>query len=76
MSSKNCFNSAPVICADWQKHLQMYLDKALNFNLHIKEKMFKATKGIRVIHKTQQNSSPSFSHYNKQIICETSSTLW
>ena len=71
MSYKNCFNSA-----DWQKHLQMYLDKALNYNLHIKENMFKAMKGIGVIHKTQQNSSPSFSHYNKQIICETSSTLW
>ena len=76
MSSKNCFNSALVICADWQKHLQMYLDKALNFNLHIKEKMFKAMKGIGVIHKTQQISFPSFSHYNKQIICETSSPLW
>ena len=29
----------------------MYLDKALNFNLHIKEKMFKAIKGISVIQK-------------------------
>ena len=36
---------------DWQKHLGMYLDKALNFNLHIKEKMSKAMKGIGVIQK-------------------------
>ena len=48
---KIVFNSAPVVCADWQKHLGMYLDKALNFNLHIKEKMSKAMKGIGVIQK-------------------------
>ena len=36
---KIVFNSATVACADWQKHLGMYL--ALNFNLHIKEKMSK-----------------------------------
>ena len=45
---KIVFNSAPVVCTDWQKHLGMYLDKALNFNLHIKEKMSKAMKGIGV----------------------------
>ena len=49
---KIVFNSAPVFCTDWQKHLAMYLDKALNFNLHIKEKMSnKAMKGIGVIQK-------------------------
>ena len=48
---KIVFNSAPVVCTDWQKHLGMYLDKALNFNLHIKEKMSKAMKGIGVIQK-------------------------
>ena len=45
---KIIFNSARVVCADWQKHLGMYLDKALNFNLHIKEKMSKAMRGIGV----------------------------
>ena len=49
--SKIVFNSAPVVCTDWQKHLGMYLDKALNFNLHIKEKMPKTMKGIGVIQK-------------------------
>ena len=38
------FNSAPVVYTLWQKHLGMYLDKALNFNLHIKEKISKAMK--------------------------------
>ena len=48
---KIAFNSAPFVSADWQKHLGMYLDKDLNFNLHIKEKMSKAMKGIGVIQK-------------------------
>ena len=39
---KIAFNSAPIICADWQKYLGMYLNKALNFNHHIKENMLKA----------------------------------
>ena len=38
------FNSAPVVYTTWHKHLGMYLDKALNFNLHIKEKISKAMK--------------------------------
>ena len=46
---KIVFNSALVVCAVRQKHLGMYLDKALNFNLHIREKMSKAMKGIGVI---------------------------
>ena len=29
--SKIVFNSALVVCGDWQEHLGMYLDKALNF---------------------------------------------
>ena len=49
--SNHLINNAPVVCTDWQKHLGMYLDKALNFNLHIKEKMSKAMKGICVIQK-------------------------
>ena len=48
---KIVFNSAPVVCADWQKYLGMYLDKTLNFNLHIKEKMSEAMKGIGAIQK-------------------------
>ena len=45
------FNNAPVFCANWQKHLGMYLDETLNFNLHINEKMSKALKGIGIIRK-------------------------
>ena len=49
------FNNAPVFCANWQKHLGMYLDETLNFNLHIKEKMSKALKGIGIIKKLSRN---------------------
>ena len=31
-------NTAPVVCACWQKDLGMFLDESLNFNYHIKEK--------------------------------------
>ena len=40
------FNNAPVFYANWQKKLRIYLDETPNFNLHIKEKMSKALKGI------------------------------
>ena len=40
-----------LFCANWQKHLEMYLDETLNFNIHIKEKMSKAIKGIDIIKK-------------------------
>ena len=43
---KIVFSSLPVVCADWQNHLGIYLDKTLNFNLHIKEKMSKTIKEI------------------------------
>ena len=33
------------------KHLEMYLDKAINFNCQIKEKMSEAMKGIGLIQK-------------------------
>ena len=33
----------------------MYLDETLNFNLHIKEKMSKALKGIGIINKLSRN---------------------
>ena len=41
----------PVACAVLKKYLGMYLDKALNFNLHIREKISKPMKGIGVIQK-------------------------
>ena len=43
--------NVPVVSADWQKHLRIYLDTSLNFNLYIKENMFKAMKRICVIQK-------------------------
>ena len=45
------FNNPPVFCANWQKHLGMYLNETLNFNLHIKKKIAKALKGIGIIKK-------------------------
>ena len=45
------FHSAPGVSADWEKHFAMYLDKARNFNPHIKEKTFRAMKGIVIIQK-------------------------
>ena len=59
------FNSAPVVCTDCQKHLGMYLNKALNFNLHIKEEMSKAIKGIAVIQKL-----------NKTLPCHSCITIY
>ena len=67
---KIVFNSVPVVCTDWQKDLGVYLDKALKFNLHIKEKMFKTMKGIGVIQKLNK-SLPSHSLitiYNKSFV--------
>ena len=40
------FNNITVFCANWEKHLGIYLDETLNFDLHIKEKMPKAVKTI------------------------------
>ena len=34
-----------------QKHLEMYLDKSLNFSYHIKENIFKTMKRIGIIRK-------------------------
>ena len=48
---KIVFNNAQVVYANWQKRLEMYLNKALNFNLHIKEKISKEMKRIGVIQK-------------------------
>ena len=46
------FNNIPVVCANWQKHLGMFLDERLNFN-QIKE-MSKAKKGIGIIKKLRK----------------------
>ena len=48
-------NNAPVFCANWQKHLGVCLDETLNFNLHIREKMSKALKGIGIIKKLSKS---------------------
>ena len=40
------FNSIPVSCVSFQKHLGIYLDEKLNFNHNIKENMTKAMKEI------------------------------
>ena len=45
------FNNIPVQHSTVQKHFGVYLDKTLNFNTHIIEKIGKASKGIRVIKK-------------------------
>ena len=43
------FNNIPKQGTSTQKHLGFYLDKKLNFDTQIKEKIGKATKGIGVI---------------------------
>ena len=45
------FNNAPVICANWPKHLGSFLDESVNFSYHIKEKMSDAKKRIGIIKK-------------------------
>ena len=50
-------NNAPIFCANLEKHLEMYLDETVNFNLHIKEKMSKAMKDWSVIKKPSKSLS-------------------
>ena len=45
------FNNSSVARTSYQKHLGLHLDEKLNFSHHIKEKISKACKGIRVIRK-------------------------
>ena len=45
------FNDAPVTHTNCHKHLGMYLDEKLNFLQHVKEKLSKANRGIKVIRK-------------------------
>ena len=44
-------NETSVAHTSCQKHLGMHLDEKLNFNIHIKEKIAKANKGIGIIRK-------------------------
>ena len=63
--SKIYFNNAPVFCANWQKHLEMHLDKSLNFSYHIKEKMLKVMKGMVIIRKLNKAECSLTFSYNK-----------
>ena len=45
------FHKNPVVVCSYQKLLGVFLDKKLNFQHHIKEKIAKASKGIGVIKK-------------------------
>ena len=45
------FNKTPVVVCSYQEHLDVFLDKNLNFQHHIKEKIAKASKGTGVIKK-------------------------
>ena len=45
------FKNEPVVCANWPKHLGIFLDESVNFSYHIKEKMSKAMKEIGIIKK-------------------------
>ena len=45
------FNGTLVTQVTCQKHLGMYLDKSLNFNRHLEEKLMKVSKGIGVLRK-------------------------
>ena len=45
------FNNAPVKRCSIRKHLGFHLDKMLNLNHHVKEKITKANKGTGVIKK-------------------------
>ena len=51
------FNNVPVKRCSIQKHLGIHLDKKLNFNHHVKEKITKANKGIGV-NKKVSNTLP------------------
>ena len=46
------FNDIPVKNCYIQKHFDVHLDQKLNFNHHVKEKITKANKSIRVIKKS------------------------
>ena len=49
------FNNLPVSRTTYQKHLGLFLDEKLNFNVHVKEKIAKANRSIGLIKKLQNN---------------------
>ena len=51
------FNNAPVVCANWPKHLGIFLEESVNFSHHIKGKMSKAMKGIGITKKLVKHFS-------------------
>ena len=48
-------NNSPVVQSTYQKYLGLYLDEKLNLSHHIKEKISKAYRIIRVIKRLQNN---------------------
>ena len=64
------FNNAPVFCANWQKHLGMYLNEALNFNRHTKKKIAKALKSIGILLQMYKSSVRPHLHYGDIIYDE------
>ena len=48
------FNNSPVVQSTYQKHLGLHLDEKLNFSHHVKERIYKAYRGIGVIKKTSE----------------------
>ena len=65
------FNNVPVKRCSIQKHLGIHLDEKLNFNHHFKEKITKASKGIRVIKYPPKRCIA----YHLQIICKATFRL-
>ena len=47
------FNNSPVAGTPCQKHLGLYLHEKLSFSHHIRERKYKACKGIGIIRKLQ-----------------------
>ena len=48
------FNNVSVFCDNWQKYLEIYLDKSLNFSYNIKKAMSQAMKGTGIIRKLNE----------------------
>ena len=45
------FNSMPVVCSSFEKHLGIYLDEKKNFSNHTKEAIPKVNKGLGILRK-------------------------
>ena len=50
-AQESIFSRKIVVCANYQKHLGIFLNENLNFSYHIKGKMSKAMKGIGITEK-------------------------